>query len=69
MSYNASNDPEVYQKCMGIARTVDNFSCSLNGPQIILKGGNPAKAITMDTVLFFTLDANEIINMLNGETQ
>ena len=65
--YQPSEDKELYQKCIGIARIVDNFSCSLQGTQVILKGGNPVVTYTMDTALFFKMDANEIINMLLKE--
>ena len=68
--YQPSEDKELYQKCIGIARVVDNFSCSLQGNKINVRGGNPLISFTMDTALFFKMDANEIINMLlkEGET-
>jgi len=70
MTYQPSEDKELYQKCIGIARVVDNFSCSLQGNKINVRGGNPLISFTMDTALFFKMDANEIINMLlkEGET-
>ena len=68
--YKPGEDKEVYTKCIGIARSVDNFSCSIVGDKILLKAGDPIRATTMDTALFFKMDANEIINMLNkGVTQ
>tara|TARA_R110002012_G_scaffold90042_6_gene220397 strand:- start:2046 stop:2267 length:222 start_codon:yes stop_codon:yes gene_type:complete len=65
--YQPADDKDVYQKCIGIARVVDNFSCSIQGDKINLQAGNPPKKQTMDTALFFKMDANEIINMLQKE--
>ena len=64
MTYKPAEDTEIYQKCIGIARAVDNFSCSLQGDKILLQGGEPIQKQQMDTALFFKLEANEIINML-----
>jgi alanine-alpha-ketoisovalerate/valine-pyruvate aminotransferase len=66
-TYQPSEDKEIYQKCIGIARVIDNFSCSLQGNKINMRGGNPVKIYTMNTALFFKMDANEIINMFLKE--
>jgi hypothetical protein len=65
MKYNPADDKAIYEKCIGIARVVDNFKFSITGDQVHLQAGFPPKKTSMDTALFFTMDANEIINTLN----
>tara|TARA_R110002020_G_scaffold356825_1_gene569318 strand:+ start:225 stop:446 length:222 start_codon:yes stop_codon:yes gene_type:complete len=66
-TYDPSDDKEIYEKCIGIARVVDNFSCSIQGDKIYLQAGTPLIKQSMGTALFFKMDANEIINMLQKE--
>ena len=57
----------VYQKCIGIARCVNGFKCTLQGSQIILTGNGIQRNIP--TEMFFKLDANEIIELLENRNE
>ena len=55
-------DKEIYEKCIGIARRINGFKWSLDGDRIILTGNGRTRSIPRE--MFFKLDANEIINLL-----
>tara|TARA_R110000744_G_scaffold199074_3_gene318317 strand:+ start:3968 stop:4189 length:222 start_codon:yes stop_codon:yes gene_type:complete len=65
--YEPSDDKEIYEKCIGIARKVDNFVLTVEVDKFSLQSGHPAKKIQIDKALFFKLDTNEIINLLSNE--
>lgn len=62
--YEPSEDKKIYEKCIGIARKVDNFVFTVENGNFFLSYGDPEKKMQMDRVLFFKLDTNEIINLL-----
>lgn len=55
-------DKDIYEKCIGIARRINGFKWSLDGDRIILTGNGRTRSIPRE--MFFKLDANEIINLL-----
>ncbi len=63
-TYQPSEDKEIYKKCIGIARIVSNFIFTIEGDKVCLSSGNPPVKQRMDKALFFQLDTNEIINLL-----
>jgi len=58
-------DKNIYEKCIGIARRVNGFKWSLDGDRIILTGNGRTRSIPRE--MFFTLEANEIINLLENQ--
>ena len=62
--YEPSEDKKIYEKCIGIARKIDNFVFTVENGNFFLSYGDPEKKMQMDRVLFFKLDTNEIINLL-----
>jgi len=53
---------EIYEKCIGISLRVNGFKCTFNGNQVTLTGNGIER--NLPTEMFFKLEANEIIELL-----